>query len=35
MKATLILFLFLVSGYYTRAQTIYRTVEVNIVITGE
>lgn len=35
MKATLILILFFVSGYYSQAQTIYRTVEGNIVITGE
>jgi len=35
MKATLILVLFFVSGYYCQAQTIYRTVDGKIVITGE
>ncbi len=35
MKATLILVLFFVSGYYSLAQTIYRTVDGNIIITGE
>nr|NQU90271.1 hypothetical protein [Bacteroidota bacterium] len=35
MNATLILFLIFEFGYYTRAQTTYRTVEGNIAITGE
>jgi len=35
MKATLILVLFFISGYYSQAQTIYRTVEGNILIAGE
>ena len=35
MKATSFLFLFFVSGYYSQAQTIYRTVDGSIIITGE
>lgn len=35
MKVTLILVLFFVSVYYSQAQAIYRTVDGNIIITGE
>jgi hypothetical protein len=35
LKATLILVLFIVSVYYSQAQAIYRTVDGNIIITGE
>lgn len=35
MKTTLIIFLFFAFGYYSQAQTMYRTVEGHVVVIGE